>query len=224
VVQRTTDELESDAKAVRELLQQAEEAAERGRLKRAAERLEKALERRHAIEERRPPKPEPKPKKAPTGGPKPHEIEPGDLVWIAGYDRFGEAMSTPDEKGEIEIHLGPLRGRVRLEQVERVQRPKHHEGAKVEGVTSTISPPEDVPMELDLRGQTVDEAIPGIDLYLDRAYRAALPFVRIIHGRGTGVLRQQVRTVLAKHPLVRSYESPPPHEGGDGVTVVHLVE
>jgi DNA mismatch repair protein MutS2 len=78
--------------------------------------------------------------------------------------------------------------------------------------------------EIEVRGQTVDEALPTIEQYLDRAYRASLPWVRIIHGRGTGTLRRQVREMLHKHPLVRSYETGKPEEGGDGVTVAHLAE
>ena len=75
-----------------------------------------------------------------------------------------------------------------------------------------------------MRGQTVDEAIPTVDQYIDQAYRAALPWVRVIHGRGTGTLRRQVRELLAKHPLVKSYETGKREEGGEGVTVVHLAE
>ena len=225
MVDHTTAELESDAAAVRDLLNQAERAAERGRLKRAAERLEKALERRKQLEEKRPPK-RPKPKKAvPAGGPAPSEIQPGDMVWLKGYDRYGEAIAAPDERGEVELRLGNLRSRVRLDQIERVQRPKQKGGpAAPPAPTSTLAPPGDVPIEIELRGQTVDEALPQIDQYLDRAYRAALPFVRIIHGKGTGTLRRQVRDFLAKHPLVRSYETGAREEGGEGVTVVHLAE
>jgi DNA mismatch repair protein MutS2 len=227
MVERTTGELERDAEAVRQLLVQAEGEIERGRVRRAAERLAKALERKKEASERRP-APRPKPK-APThtGGPAPHEIQAGDLVWISGYDRYGEALSAPDERGEVELHLGPLRAHVRLDQIERVQRPREKvkgDGSRVEGVTSTIAAPEDVPLELDLRGQMVDEALPAIDQYLDRAYRAALPWVRIVHGKGTGTLRRLVRDLLAKHPLVRAYETGKPEEGGDGVTVVHLAE
>ncbi len=227
MVERTTAELERDAAAVRQLLAQAEEAAERGRAKRAAERLAKALERKKQSEEKRPPKrPKQKKKAPPSGGPAPAEIQAGDLVWIEGYDRYGEALSPPDERGEVEVHLGALRGRVRLDQVERVQRPRHKdEPAPVVGRQSAALPPSEAPpLELELRGQTVDEAIPTIDQYLDRAYRASLPWVRIVHGKGTGTLRAQVRDLVAKHPLVRSYEKGKPEEGGEGVTVVHLAE
>ena len=225
MVERTTAELEADAKAVRALLTQAESAVERGRTKRAAERLAKALERQKQSEARRPPKrPKPKPARKPDDGPAPEEIQPGDLVWIEGYDRYGEALAAPDERGEVEVHLGPLRGRVRLSQVERVQRPRHKDGPAVASGDISIAPAEAPPLELEVRGQTVDEALPAIDQYLDRAYRASLPWVRVIHGRGTGTLRQQVRDMLAKHPLVRSYETGKREEGGEGVTVVHLAE
>jgi DNA mismatch repair protein MutS2 len=87
------------------------------------------------------------------------------------------------------------------------------------------APPIDSPQpEIEVRGQTVDEALPVIDQYLDRAYRASLPWVRIVHGKGTGTLRRQVRDLLSKHPLVRSYETGRPEEGGEGVTVAHLAE
>ena len=96
-----------------------------GRRERSRGATAEALERRkQSMDERRPRKKAP-PKRAPVdGGPSPEEIQPGDLVWVTGYDRFGEALIAPDDRGEVELRLGPLRGRARLEQVERVQRPK----------------------------------------------------------------------------------------------------
>ncbi len=78
-------------------------------------------------------------------------------------------------------------------------------------------------LELDLRGQTVEDAIPALEDYLDAAYMAGLPFVRIIHGKGTGALRQAVRERLNGHPLIKKYARGDEKEGGDGVTVVSLV-
>jgi len=77
-------------------------------------------------------------------------------------------------------------------------------------------------MELDLRGQRAEEALDALDRYLDSAFLAGLPFVRIIHGKGTGRLREAVRQALQQHPNVRSYESGGDKEGGDGVTVAKL--
>jgi len=77
-------------------------------------------------------------------------------------------------------------------------------------------------MELDLRGKRADEALIDLDRFLDAAFIAGLPFVRIIHGKGTGKLRDVVRQTLHNHPHVRSYEGGGDKEGGEGVTVVKL--
>jgi DNA mismatch repair protein MutS2 len=77
-------------------------------------------------------------------------------------------------------------------------------------------------MELDLRGQRADDALDALDRYLDSAYLSGMPFVRIIHGKGTGRLREVVRQALHQNPHVRSFESGGDKEGGEGVTVVKL--
>jgi DNA mismatch repair protein MutS2 len=76
--------------------------------------------------------------------------------------------------------------------------------------------------ELDLRGMTVDEALPLVEQRLDEAARAGVAELRIIHGKGTGTLRQAVRDMLRKHPLVTSHAAAEPRAGGDGVTVVQV--
>ena len=76
--------------------------------------------------------------------------------------------------------------------------------------------------ELHLRHLTVDEALLKLDKYLNDAFMAGLYQVRIIHGKGTGTLRQVVREQLGKHPLVKSYRPGGYGEGGNGVTVVEL--
>ena len=77
-------------------------------------------------------------------------------------------------------------------------------------------------MEIDLRGQTVEDGLLALDRYLDAAYNANLPWVRIIHGKGTGKLRQAIRDALRSNDLVVTYESGSDGEGGDGVTVAKL--
>jgi len=77
--------------------------------------------------------------------------------------------------------------------------------------------------ELHLRRLTVDEALLKLDQYLNDAFMADLYQVKIIHGKGTGTLRQVVRKQLAKHPLVKSYRPGDYGEGGAGVTIVELV-
>jgi DNA mismatch repair protein MutS2 len=101
-----------------------------------------------------------------------------------------------------------------------VQRPaaSHAHGS----VSADLAPAPDVAQEIDLRGQTVDETVPAVERYLDDAFRAGLESARIIHGKGTGALRREVRQLLAKHPLVKSYEEAPRELGGEGVTIAHL--
>ncbi|MGZ3583162.1 MAG: Smr/MutS family protein, partial [Ktedonobacterales bacterium] len=77
-------------------------------------------------------------------------------------------------------------------------------------------------MQLDLRGWRVEEALLEVDRYLNDAYLAGMPFVRILHGKGTGALRQAIREELGRSPMVKSFASAPANEGGDGVTVVTL--
>jgi DNA mismatch repair protein MutS2 len=154
-------------------------------------------------------------------GPRPEEVQPGDQIWLRGLAQAGEVLSAPDEHGEIEAAFGALRTRVRVEQIARVARPPQ-QGGRVSVRVTTVGPTPSPGLELEVRGQRVEEAMPRVEEFLDSAFRAGLPFVRIIHGKGTGTLRRVVREFLAQSPLVSSYETAPPHEGGEGVTVAHL--
>jgi DNA mismatch repair protein MutS2 len=80
------------------------------------------------------------------------------------------------------------------------------------------------PDELRLRHLTVDEALPRLDLFLHDTYSAGLTRIKIIHGKGTGTLRETVRRVLGKHPLVKAFRAGEPREGGEGVTIVEFSE
>lgn len=78
--------------------------------------------------------------------------------------------------------------------------------------------------EVRLRHLTIDEALPKLDQYLHDTFIAGLYQVRVIHGKGTGTLRQMVRRKLAGHPLVKSFRPGGYGEGGEGVTIVELAE
>ena len=79
-----------------------------------------------------------------------------------------------------------------------------------------------VDSELRIRRLRIDEALPKLDYYLNAAFMAGLPSVRIVHGKGTGVLRQAVHETLAEHPLVKSFRFGDWGEGGAGVTIAEL--
>jgi DNA mismatch repair protein MutS2 len=121
--------------------------------------------------------------------------------------------------------VGSLRVRAKLSELERKQtvdsRPKTEEQSTVHGLSSTIRA-KSPGIELDIRGQISEDALDMLDRYLDQAFSAGLPFVRIIHGKGTGKLRQVVRDALRQHAHVTSFEEGGPKEGGEGVTVAKI--
>jgi DNA mismatch repair protein MutS2 len=93
-----------------------------------------------------------------------------------------------------------------------------------ETYTAKVSSQEDAPsMEIDLRGKRVDEGLQLLERYLDSAFLAKLPWVRIIHGKGTGRLRANVRQALNESGHVASWEEGRDGEGGAGVTVAKLL-
>ncbi len=154
-------------------------------------------------------------------------IRLGDKVQLRSLNTRGVVTSLGEE--ELEIQVGSLRVRTRLSEVEPVSREEDVDAAqeptKGRQMVREHETRVDAPspgMELDLRGQRADEALDQLERYLDAAYLARLPFVRIIHGKGTGKLRQAVRESLGSNPHVRSFEPGGVSEGGDGVTVAKL--
>ena len=142
-------------------------------------------------------------------------------------------MITALGESDAEVQIGSLRVRARLMDLVRkeleAERPeeKKKEERKQEGassgraaLTSTKSPG----IELNLRGKLVEEGLEELDRYLERAYSSGLLFVRIVHGKGTGRLRDAVRNALKSSPYVASYEEPKDNEGGAGVTVARMAK
>ncbi len=149
------------------------------------------------------------------------EMAVGDTVWVASVGVRGELTALSDD--EAEVQAGNVRLRVRRPQLELHHRaPSAAEEHPRRAITAPPAPPSPG-IELDLRGERVDEMLPRLEKYLDEACRAGLPQVRIIHGKGTGALRQAVRQRLDGHPLVSSYRPGDQTEGGNGVTVADLV-
>ncbi len=144
------------------------------------------------------------------------EVEPGDLVHVRDIPQLGEALSAVGEDGRVEVQFGSLRMKVYVDRIDRIETPT----PTGERIKVPMGPP--VSVELDLRGQRAEAALEQFESYLDNAFRAGLPFVRIIHGKGTGALRAAIREALAHHPLVREYESAAANEGGEGVTIALL--
>lgn len=181
---------------------------------------------------------EPVERQAPDTGPAEpvlkRSVRLGDKVHLRTLNTQGVVTSIAEE--EAEVRVGNLRVRTRLADLQPLGGSSESEPAKrkkrAQQVASTPSQPaaakaaDILPaspgMELDLRGQRAEDALESLERYLDAAYLAGLPFVRIIHGKGTGRLRDVVRQALGGHPHVRSFEPGGEKEGGDGVTVAKL--
>ncbi len=136
-----------------------------------------------------------------------------------------EGVVTALGESDAEVQVGSLRVRARLVDLERKssdQLPviplRGLRGDQSSPVTS--SPVTSSPgLEVSLRGMMVEDALDALERYLEKAYLAGLPFVRIVHGKGTGKLRAAVRDALRGHSYVKSFEEGAPNEGGEGVTV-----
>ena len=147
------------------------------------------------------------------------EIQVGHTVWIRGLNTTGEVMSLEGDTAEVQV--GSFGVRVQCSELERRAPP---ESSAPESTVVQVGSQPAPSVELDLRGQRVEEALPRVDKYLDDAFLAGMPLVRIVHGKGTGALRQAVREQLRAHPLVKSHRSGVRGEGGSGVTVAYLIE
>ena len=153
-----------------------------------------------------------------------HELSVGDQVEITRLGQRGTIVTAAPGRDEVEVQVGALRMRARRADLTLVQTAqREEERAPVQAGVSVTRMNAPAPrLEMDMRGWRVDEVAPELERYLHDAYMANMPFVRIIHGKGTGALRQVVRDELATNPFVSSFHTAPPQEGGDGVTVVDL--
>ena len=147
-------------------------------------------------------------------------IAAGDLVDVRGMSVQGVVESIDERGEEAEVSVGNVRLRVALDRLTHVEE-SESEGEPRPEVGLDLGPVLGT-MELDLRGMQAEDASIRTDEFLDRAVRDGLSSVRIVHGKGTGVLRRVVRELLEHHPLVKSFSSETPMNGGSGATSVEL--
>jgi DNA mismatch repair protein MutS2 len=161
-------------------------------------------------------------------------IAVGDQVRIKSMNKIA-VVQREVEKDVFEVALGPIKMRVKRdecsapfplgEESASAKRPDPLAAARKQKnvhVTVTSANTDEMRMEINLIGRTVDEATGELEKYLDRAFLAGLPRVRIIHGHGAGVLRRGVREFLKGHPHVATLAEAPQNEGGQGATLVEL--
>jgi DNA mismatch repair protein MutS2 len=164
----------------------------------------------------------------------PRPLRLGDKVRVRTIKMDGVITAMSDT--DFEVQLGNLRVRARTHDIHRIGDPepvaaedaaktvlvRQGPATKKEKTAASATFYPSPGMELDLRGQRVEDALEALDRYLESAFLAGLPFVRIIHGKGTGRLRQVIREALGQSSHVKSWEAGGDKEGGEGVTVAKM--
>jgi DNA mismatch repair protein MutS2 len=218
--QRARDAIEDELRDVRAQLHRLRDdfrsvSLTRQWLEEAEKRLQDAQE---AVRRAAPPARQTGPSSAQAQAPRP--IQPGDTVLVRSVGLRGEVLSVDEEEQTADVQVGGFRMQAALGEL---RREKSSERPAPAPARPAMPPPPDVAISLDMRGWRAGDVANRLDRYLNDAYLAGLPYVRIIHGKGTGALRQMVRETLAGHPLVKSFDSGG-QDGGDGVTVAQLIE
>ncbi len=148
----------------------------------------------------------------------------GDSVNVISLGLKGTVSTLPNAKGDLYVQMGILRSLVNLKDIELVE----EETVTAPGLTRTqsgkikMSKSANIHPDINLIGKTVDEALSDLDKYLDDAYLAHLPQVTVIHGRGTGALRNAIHAHLKKLNYVKSFRLGAFGEGDQGVTIVEF--
>jgi DNA mismatch repair protein MutS2 len=168
---------------------------------------------------------------------RPHEVRhvsEGDTVKLKSLGQTAVVRRKIDDKTlEVEVGTMKMKMRVPRDDVAEVYTTGPARGgqsqspvaaARSKGISVSVKEDSNMPMEINVIGQTVDQATDEVEKFLDRAFLAGLPRVRIVHGSGMGILRKALRQYLKSHPHVATVAEPPQNEGGAGATVVEFRE
>ena len=156
---------------------------------------------------------------------KPSDFKLGESVKVLSMNLTGTVNSLPDAKGNLFVQMGILRSQVNISDLELIEEPltvtakqmrRTSSGKMKMGKSMHVSP------EINLLGKTVDEAVAELDKYLDDAYIAHLSPVRIVHGKGTGALRNGIHQYLRRQKHIKSFRLRAFGEGDAGVTIVEF--
>ena len=154
----------------------------------------------------------------------PKKLRIGDRVKVLSMNLTGTVHSLPNAKGDLFVQMGILRSQVNIKDLVLIEdaAPGSKKYAKTGAGKLKMSKSASVSTEINLIGKTVDEAIALLDKYLDDAYLAHLPSVRIVHGKGTGALRSAVQSHLKRQSYIKSFHLGEFGEGDAGVTIAEF--
>ncbi len=151
----------------------------------------------------------------------PKNLKIGETVEVLSLNQKGEVLSRPDENGNVTVQVGIMKVNVHISTLRRTSGEVE---AKQEKKSKTLisSKSKTIKNELDIRGRTIEEAILELDKYIDDSYLAGFKEVYIIHGKGTGALREGLQSYFKQHRLIKSHRIGKYAEGGTGVTVLEI--
>lgn len=147
-------------------------------------------------------------------------VKAGDTVLLKDINQPAVIVELPDKKGNVKVQIGLLKTFVKKDKIAKAS--KNIQAPQPKIAKSPKLKREHIPHDLSLRGIRVEEALDTLEKYLDSAALGGLSSVCIIHGHGTGVLKEAVRNYLKDSPYVKNFRSGEEGEGSDGVTMVDL--
>jgi len=149
----------------------------------------------------------------------------GDTVKLKSVGRPARILRRVDDR-HFEVEIGQMKMKIAGDDIAEVlARAKDSPlaAARARGISVTLEKDsQNVPAEINVMGRTVEDATREVERFVDRAFLAGLPRIRVVHGTGMGILRKALRQFLEKHPHVESIAEPPQNQGGGGATVVDL--
>jgi DNA mismatch repair protein MutS2 len=142
----------------------------------------------------------------------------GGAVRVKNLDKEGILLSEPDARGRCEVRIGAMKLRVPTSNLEAAKSQGGPGGIAAIKVRKSVT----IPEEINLIGQSIGDALPTLEKYLDDAILADVKSVRVVHGKGTGALRGAIHRALKGHRGVESFAIASPNEGGEGATIIEL--
>ncbi|MDY2986786.1 MAG: endonuclease MutS2 [Peptoniphilus sp.] len=148
------------------------------------------------------------------------ELKVGETVRATSLNSEGVVLELPDSKNQVLVQMGMLKMKLPLETLIKTNVEKEVQKTKTRNIIDKKS--KYIKTEIDIRGNNFEDARVIVDKYIDDAYLSGIKEIRIIHGKGTGVLREKIRDYLRKNKCVKHYEDAPSNQGGYGATVVEF--
>ena len=209
IIANAKDEADEILKAMRALEKMGIEGGGRARLEEERKKLKDSLENKeknlHKMKE--------------NEGEPITKVTLGMEAFLPSLNQTVVIISMPDNRGDVQVEAGIMKINVKLKDLRKTKVTKQEKVKKKREVKLNLT---NIESRVDLRGMDSEEACYKTDKYLDDAYRANLGEVTIVHGKGTGVLRNAITIMLKRHPHVKSFRLGVYGEGGDGVTIVEL--